>query len=141
MSPPRYLAGLALIAGMLVACGAHSSSDVEIPSEDADGGPATSTNPSLPASTPSTGSPASAADASADVHETDAAAKATDGGTADASHALLQNGEPCSLPTQCAGGLCLPFKGKGLRCTKACTKDSQCPNNKNCNDSPAVCDI
>lgn len=82
--------------------------------------------------------------------DTDAGATATDSGAkasdaaADAkpdTGALLPNGSPCVLPTQCAGLLCLPFKGKGLRCTKACTKDSDCPNNKDCGDDPAVCEI
>ena len=53
---------------------------------------------------------------------------------------LLPSGSTCTLSSECAGGFCLPFSA-GLRCTKACTKDFDCPNNNDCGANPRVCEL
>jgi hypothetical protein len=53
---------------------------------------------------------------------------------------LLPFGSTCTVSSGCADGLCLPFKDHGLRCTKICSSNSDCPSNS-CGDSPRICDL
>lgn len=96
------------------------------------------------ASTPTETSPPASSDAGT---TSDAAAPKGDAGTstgtkdASTSTPKIGFGQPCTSHTQCADGLCLPFDGKGLRCTKTCNDDDDCPSDDCDGDTVKVCDI
>ena len=76
------------------------------------------------------------------------------GGTSDAGPRGTElTGQECTVATTCYPGVagadsgaiqgtvvCLDKVTNGY-CTHLCTKDSDCPNNKDCGDQPAVCEI
>lgn len=101
------------------------------PSSNPKSGTAPSNNPSTPTET----SPADAG--ASDASSTPVADASTKDATAPAKLAF---GQSCTDHAQCAGGICIPFEGKGFRCTKVCQSDSECPSN-DCKDDPEVCDV
>jgi hypothetical protein len=107
-----------------------------------------------PTSNPKSGTQ-STGDASADASAASETAKADGGVASDASAGKtdasttkdaaapvkIAFGQPCTSHAQCADGLCLPFDGKGLRCTKTCQDDSDCPTDDCEGGSVGICDI
>ena len=100
-----------------------------------------------PSSNPKSGTPAPSSStpsetSPADAGASDAAAPVADASTKDsaAPATKLAFGQSCTDHAQCAGGICIPFEGKGFRCTKVCKSDSECPSN-DCKDDPEVCDV
>jgi hypothetical protein len=143
---------LTLAGGLFCACNLDQSSSDEEQPDGAVAPPASETLPS-PGSNSSKSAPGSTSDASVVVDSgtteggasgTTDAGKKTDAASdaaKDTSSPLIPFGAPCLLSLQCATGLCLPFKDRGLRCTKICASDNDCPNNNDCGDTPRVCEI
>lgn len=96
--------------------------------------PKSGTTPPSDPSTPTETSPGDAGASDASSPLADASAKDA------AAPAKLAFGQSCTDHAQCAGGICIPFEGKGFRCTKVCKSDSECPSN-DCKDDPEVCDV
>jgi hypothetical protein len=140
------LAAVLTVSFVVVAC---SSFPDQVPASEGETKDQNGTTPSggaqLPPSTPKSGtspsnsSTPSETSAPLDAGATDATVEAS---TKDASPPTpkLAFGSACTDHAQCAGGICIPFEGKGLRCTKVCKSDSECPSN-DCKDDPEVCDV
>jgi len=58
-----------------------------------------------------------------------------DAGTMDAG-SLKPLGEPCTVSTECADGLCQVLGFTGGYCTKNCTSQSNCPSGSQCSANP-----
>jgi hypothetical protein len=151
------IAAVVTVSFVVVACSSFPD-QVPAPEEEKkeqnDIVPAGSTLP--PASNPKSGTQSTDASSSSETSpvsdggttsdaSSDAAAVKTDAGTTSKDAAApvtkIAFGQPCTNHTQCADGLCLPFDGKGLRCTKACQDDSDCPSDDCDGDSVRICDV
>jgi hypothetical protein len=142
----------AVITVVFIAC---SSFPDQVPPEERKDANATSPPTSAqlpPPSIPKGGSTSSSNDASAPTETSPPATN--DAGVPDAAPAgdasakdstapapKLGFGQPCSSHAQCADGLCLPFDGKGLRCTKTCQDDDDCPSDDCDGDDVKICDV